>query len=96
MSDVTVLDLPRVNTRVRADDEYVSMNPRPRRSGRTILEANAKRRQQYLEALREHVRENASQLALPVAPVIGRGQFESVPDDIRANVPPNTRTRRRV
>jgi hypothetical protein len=86
---VTVLELspkPRV-----ADDDYVSMSG----AVADMLDPISELRRRYLEALLERSRRRPPPLALPFRPVVGRGQFEVVPEDVRALLPPYSRPRRR-
>jgi hypothetical protein len=86
---VTVLELDRPVS-AQGDSEYVSMTPL--RDERFI--AGAEQRRLYLQALRARIRNNPAPLELPVEPVIGRGQTEVAPDEVKAIVPAYNRSRR--
>lgn len=87
---MTVLEL-NPPTRERDDAGYVSMAV----SLDERLVAGSERRRRYLEALRMRSRNNPAPLTLPVRPVIGRGQSESAPAEVKAIVPAYDRPRRR-
>jgi hypothetical protein len=86
---MTVLELDRP-VLTRDDSGYVSMTPRHDQR----FFAGAEQRRKYLEALRAKIRNNPARLDLPVHPVIGRGQTESAPAEIKAIVPSYNRARR--
>jgi hypothetical protein len=87
---VTVLDWS--PARCDDEDDFVSMEPW-QESADTGFDP-AEQRKRYLQVLRDQVRLAPPTLALPVRPVIGRAQFAVVPEDVKAKVPPNTRTRK--
>lgn len=87
---MTVLELDPPLCR-REGAEYVSMTVR--RDERLV--AGTEQRRRYLEVLRAQSRSQPAPLALPVRPVIGRGQVESAPEEVKAIVPAYNRPRRR-